>query len=185
MSYRAFAVVAAATIFASGCAETHSAQIDAHATTQMMAAQIDADASVIKLHCADGKDLEPGCGLLLAHVSTPKFRSYFRDMKCDGKSDAECQAIFDHDVDESLAERYWAADRNAVAQKCAGRCDDAKVLETELLTSHNMNVLTEIGHRQAAIESDADRAHALDHERAEAKTMLLVGMLASVHHTHY
>ena len=129
---------------------------DEEANREIAASKADNDRDVVKLRCPDGADLAPGCGFVLAHVATQAFRDSFRDKKCAGKSAEMCQLTFERDVDTTLRERYWAADRAAVAKRCdaeAPRCDDPLTFEKDLLTSHNTRVQIEASNRQMAIES--------------------------------
>ncbi len=175
-------IVWALALLVAGCGlltpeDPHAKQVDDEANRDLAGVKIDQEHDVVKLRCPGGADLAPGCGLLFAHVATPEFREKFRARKCTGKTDDECQALYQHEVDAALRERYWAADRQAIAKRCdeeQGRCDDPLVLEKDLLTSHNTNVLVRGAQRQAAIESAREAAHRADQAAANARTNAVI-----------
>lgn len=109
---------------------------------------------VLTPECSDGTDVAPGCGLLSVHVATEEFRETFRLRRCQDKTTDACELLYREAVEASLRERYWAADREAVAKKCSEepkRCEDPIAFEKELLASHN-------AHLRAIAEKDASSA---------------------------
>lgn len=159
--------LAAALLFAAGC--THAQQIDDHANRELLANHFEAESEVIKLHCEGGRDLGPGCGLLLTHAATLEFREKFRAKKCADKTTEQCQELYQREVEVALGDRYWAADWNGIAKRCneeAPRCEDALQYERDLLGSHNTRVLIEASNKEMAIEATRDAAHRADRARA-------------------
>lgn len=181
-------LLAAIALCGAACRPPQSAQIDHDANRESAAAKADADRDVIKLRCTNGATLAPGCGLLLAHVSTEAFRQDFRGKRCAELSTEQCQARFERDVDVTLRERYWAADRAYVARMCdaePGRCDDPLAFEKDLLTSHNTRILIEASHRQMEIEAARNARQRVDQAEVQAHTDLLFELAAPRCRTHY
>lgn len=163
-----------------GC--THEQQIDARANRELLVNHAEAEREVIKLHCPDGADLGPSCGLLLSHATTLELRETYRAKKCADKSTEQCQSAYQRDVDKALADRYWAADWRSVAKRCdaeAPRCEDALAWERDLLGSHNTRVLIDASNKEMAIEAHRDAAHAADRARAAAEVEEVASVLAA------
>jgi len=157
-------------------ADQEAKRRDEEANREIAASTADTERDVVKLRCPNGADLAPGCGFVLAHVASQSFRDTFRDKKCSGKSVEMCQLTFERDVDTTLRERYWAADRATVAKRCdaeAPRCDDPLTFEKDLLTSHNMRVQIEGANRKMAIESARNAQRTTEQSEQQLRTDLL------------
>lgn len=154
-----------------GC---HHQAIDDHADAQLAEARSSAERAAVYPTCKNPQEITGGCGLVLKHATTEDFRTKFRDKKCTGRTDAQCETLFQRTIDAWLVQRYGLADFEAAARVCDSdpvRCDDPVQYELLLLDSHNKRVRE--GAARAELEIEAARREA--HRRDGQATAEVVG----------
>lgn len=153
---------------ASGC---RNQAIDDHAEAQLAEARSTAERAAVYPTCKNPEEISGGCGLVLKKATTEDFRRRFRDKKCAGKTDEQCEKLFQRMLDAWLVQRYGLADFDAAARACdsdPGRCDDPVGYELLLLDSHNKRVREGAARAELEIEAARREAHRRDaHEKAE------------------
>jgi hypothetical protein len=175
-----------------GC---HVQRINDNAEREIDAIHADTESLLFTAECPDGAVLRDKCGLIAARVAMPDFRQTFSEKKCSELTTPQCQELFDRAVTAWTAQRYMLADFGEVEETCdahPGRCDDPRIYEGLLLTSHNIAV-SKIDQRR---EGDAlfrrDVRLALD--RQVGTDTVLVGVMATTvvagtmlprHHHHW
>ena len=141
--------------------------IDRHAEVQLDGATARANQAIVYARCLDS-EIRPNCGYILRHTATDDFRAKFRERVCAAKDAEQCEIAFQRMIDAQLAQRYFAADWNAVGTDCdlsPPKCDDPIVFEQMLLHSHNTNVVSKFDAEAARVEADRRRKHAEQAER--------------------
>ncbi|MBS2016074.1 MAG: hypothetical protein JST00_24550 [Deltaproteobacteria bacterium] len=157
-------------LFGAAC---HDRAIDDHAEAQLAEARSSAERAAVYPTCKNPSEISAGCGLVLKRASTEDFRVKFREKKCAGRSDAQCEALFQRMLDAWLVQRYGLADFDAAARTCdadPGRCDDPAQYELLLLDSHNKRVREGAARAELEIEAARRAAHQRD---AQEKTAVV------------
>ncbi len=142
-----------------GLAGCHSQKIDDLANGKLSDERTYAERNARYPTCPDRGAIAGNCGLLLKHASTEDFRVKFRDLKCVGKDDAGCEALYRRMLDAWLIKRYPLADWRAVGLACdgdPGRCDDPVKYELLLVDSHNVRVRDDFARAENEIEAQRD-----------------------------
>ncbi|WP_394826289.1 hypothetical protein [Pendulispora albinea] len=137
--------------------------IDDQANFQRTVARERATQQILFSSCGDETKFGPTCGLVARKLAEPDFRDKFRDKFCEGRTDEQCQTLFQRLFEAELSRRYFAADVNAVVTTCdlhPTECDDPKNYERYLLQSHNQHVQERFAREESAIEEARERAQA-------------------------
>lgn len=83
---------------------------------------------------------EQPCGLVVNEVRSPAYKAEFFEKVCGRMDDASCADKYERTFIARLAERYVAADLNAVSTRCTAHpidCANMAALELWVLESHN------------------------------------------------
>jgi hypothetical protein len=160
-----------------GCQSTSRA-IDDRAADEMAEVHRDAQLAIVQSSCPGGRPIGPSCGLYMRYLTTPDFRERFRASRCEARTEEECQTLYERMLTAQLKERYFAADVEAVTQRCdldPGKCDDPVAYEMLLLDSHN----DEIGRRGVRAQIEVEENRRAAHARNDAENAELVGVVAA------
>ncbi len=166
--------------------------IDDRAQREIASIHDDTTSLLIEASCPDGAVLHAECGLVSQRVAMPDFRETFTAKKCTDDTTQVCQEKFDQAVNTWMGQRYPLADIGAVEAACEAhpeRCDDPKVYEQLLMSSHN-NALSRIDwHRTSDAVARREMRHAIDDAQTTDDVLLgvaVVGLaLATPHHHHH
>ena len=161
-----------------GC---HTHAIDDRADAQLTEIYASGERAAIYPTCADHSPIGANCGLYTRRASTEEFRALFREKKCAGRTDEECQTLYQRAIDAWLERRYTGADWHGVALTCdanPGHCDDPVSYELLLLDSHNRAVRDATARADNEIEAGRRAAHRHDVEQAVATTTAIIGTAA-------